>query len=233
MNKLNVIAVDDEFRALNLIENYCHRIPFINHIKSFKKPLEALDFLSHESIDVIFLDINIPELSGISFTKLIGKKYQVILTTAYSEYAVQGFDLNVTDYLLKPITYERFLQSCLKAQEMASDHKSLQMEPATSKKLQVKSGSDIHFVNMDEILFMEKQGNNMLFHLSDKIITSRLNMKELTSLLPTEKFIRVHKSFVVAKEKIDHLGSFQVVIGKHEIPIGRMYKEELIKAVSV
>ena len=105
---------------------------------------------------------------------MIGKRCQVILTTAYSEYAVQGFDLSVTDYLLKPITYERFLQSCLKAQEMATQNEGLQIGLTTSKKLQVKSGTDIHFVNAEEILFMEKQGNNMLFHLSDKIIASRI-----------------------------------------------------------
>ncbi|WP_420583088.1 LytR/AlgR family response regulator transcription factor [Reichenbachiella sp.] len=232
MNNLNVIAVDDEYRALNLIENYCKRVPFINHIKSFKNPLEAIDFLGKNSVDLILLDINMPDLSGISFTKLIGKQHQIILTTAYSEYAVQGFDLKVTDYLLKPITYERFLQACLKAKELSNQVQFFNTDPTTSKKLQIKSGTDIHFVDLDKLLVMEKQGNNMLFHSENQTISSRMNMKELLEQLPVELFIRVHKSFVVAIEKIDQISSFHVIVGKHEVPIGRMYKEDFIRTIS-
>lgn len=232
MNNLNIIAVDDEYRALKLIENYCSRVPFINHIRSFKNPLEAIGFVDREPIDLIFLDINMPDLSGISFTKLIRKQHQIILTTAYSEYAVQGFDLNVTDYLLKPITYERFLQACLKAKEIANKNQFSKTEPTTSIKLQIKSGTDTHFVDLDKLLVMEKQGNNILFHLEGQTISSRMNMKELLEQLPLDSFIRVHKSFVVAIDRIDQINAFQVILGKHEVPIGRMYKETLMRIIT-
>lgn len=231
-NRLKTIAIDDEFRALEVIERYAVKVPFLEWKGSFKNPVEGLSYLSTAHVDLLFLDINMPELSGTSLAKLIKPDQQIIFTTAYSEYAVEGFDLNATDYLLKPIEFDRFLKACLKAQHhIHSPVTSLNPAhpgPEVSQKhfLTFKSGTKLHRILVEDILFFEKQRNNMLVHVvGGESISTRINMKALFGLLPLSRFCQTHKSFVVAIDKIDTIESHQVVVEGHQIPIGRSYRE--------
>ncbi len=232
-NKMVAVAVDDEFRALEVIERYASKVQFLELVKTFKSPLDAISYLERAQVDLVFLDINMPDLSGISLAKLINSKIQVIFTTAYHEYAVMGFELEATDYLLKPIEFDRFLKACLKARKQF-DQLSNPMNLAQSDmdaKIILKTHGKILQINRDDFLLAEKLGNDLFIHLkSGDTLKSRLSIRELLAQLP-DRFCQVHKSFVVALDNIEHFEKNQLTLAQHKIPVGRMFKQRLLEAL--
>ncbi len=228
---LKVIIVDDEYMALEVLEKYITNVPFMTLVGSFRNPIEALDFTHNNTVDAIFLDINMPDLTGLNFAKIIKDKQRIIFTTAYTEFAVEGFNLDVTDYLLKPIEYDRFLEACYKVKKELSREIAKQNNVVNDDYISIKSGTNLHRIKLDDLLFLEKLGNDMLFHTKTSTISSRMNMQDLFDIIPESTFCRVHKSFVVAIDKIDVVTSYEVMIENHKIPLGRSFKEEFLKRI--
>ncbi|KAA2216198.1 LytR/AlgR family response regulator transcription factor [Chryseobacterium sediminis] len=221
MNKIKCIIVDDEPLAISLLEHYVEKIPFLELVFSTENPILALEYLQKNDSDLIFLDIQMPELTGINFMKIIGANQKYILTTAYSEYALEGYEHNIVDYLLKPISFERFQKSVLKAQERFS---FLQEE---NTHFFVKSSGQRHRIAFNEILYIEsiKDYVNIRTENDEFIVLDTL--KSMENQL-SEKFVRVHKSFIVNLDKIKSIGAKKIVLPESEIPVGESYRTNLL-----
>lgn len=224
---MNCIAIDDEPKALEVIERYCRKSDQVDLKATFREPVKAIEFLNREKIDLIFLDINMPDITGMQLIQTLAIKPMVIFTTAYSNYAVDSYNLNAVDYLLKPITFERFLAAVNKA----SNHLSLQNKPSAKEDepgtVFIKSGPQTYQVKVGDILYLEKDGNYITVHLKDKQILIRENMGDIFDLVPPTEFVRVHKSFVVAIRHIAMIEVHQLTINGEKIPIGSTYREGL------
>lgn len=224
---MNCIAIDDEPKALEVIERYCRKSDLVDLKATFRQPVKAIEFLNREKIDLIFLDINMPDINGMQLIQTLAAKPMVIFTTAYSNYAVESYSLNAVDYLLKPITFERFLAAVNKA----SNTRSLQNKPSVKEDepgtIFIKSGPHTYQVKVTDILYLEKDGNYITVHLKDKQILIRENMGDIFDLVPTGEFVRVHKSFVVATRHISMIEVHQLSINGVKIPIGSTYRELL------
>ncbi|MDO3625047.1 LytTR family DNA-binding domain-containing protein [Mucilaginibacter sp. BT774] len=224
---MNCIAIDDEPKALEVIERYCQKSDLVNLKATFREPVKAIEFLNREKIDLIFLDINMPDISGMQLIQTLAEKPLVIFTTAYSNYAVESYSLNAIDYLLKPITFERFLAAINKASNLLSlQNKPLPKEDE-AESIFIKSGPYTYQVRVGDILYLEKDGNYITVHLKDKQILIRENMGDIFDLIPAADFIRVHKSYVVAIRNITMIETHQLAIGQAKIPIGSTYRESL------
>ena len=223
MRRIKCIVVDDEPLAVSLLGSYVEKIPFFELVFSTENPIDALEYIQNNDADLIFLDIQMPELSGINFMKIIGDKLKYILTTAYSEYALEGYEYNVIDYLLKPISFGRFEKSALKAQE-----RFLTNETSANSYFFVKSSGQQHKINFDDILFVEsiKDYVNIKTENQEYIVLDTL--KSLENQLP-ENFARVHKSFILNLDKIEKIDVRNVFLNSgKEIPIGETYKSEFL-----
>jgi len=224
---MNCIAIDDEPKALEVIERYCRKSDLINLRATFREPIKAIEFLNREKIDLIFLDINMPDINGMQLIQTLAAKPMVVFTTAYSNYAVESYSLNAIDYLLKPITFERFLAAVNKA----ANALALQNKPVTKEDeagtVFIKSGPHTYQVKISDILYLEKDGNYITVHLKDKQILIRENMGDIFDLVPAAEFIRVHKSFVVAIKHISMIEVHQLSINGAKIPIGSTYRDHL------
>ena len=193
--------------------------------------MEAFKIINAESIDLIFLDINMPEISGLSFARSINKNIKIIFTTAYREYAVDGFDLQAVDYLLKPISFERFLQAVNKYLDENTTVRSFTENEISEEKndfMFIRSDRKMVKIDFSEILFIESISDYIKIHLSDKTIITRETMSNIEVKLPQREFIRVHRSFIVAFPKIDSFTNETIEISKHEIPISRSYRESVL-----
>ncbi len=227
--KLNCVIIEDEPLARNLMTEYVKKVPSLNLLNSFSNPLEALEALRTLPVDVLFLDVQMPEITGISLLKVLKKRPLVVLTTAYSEYALEGYELDVADYLLKPITFERFLKSVDKImQRLEADPKPAIMtaEAVTSPTFVfVKDGTKLVKVRLDEILYVEGLKDYVTIHTNSQKITTLQRMKALEEQLPTDKFIRIHNSYIVAVDAIDVIHKNEVSIGSVSLPIGDTYRK--------
>jgi two-component system LytT family response regulator len=229
--KLNCVIIEDEPLARNLLTDYVKKVPTLNLLKAFSNPLEALEALRVLSVDILFLDVQMPEITGITLLKVLKKRPLVVLTTAYSEYALEGYELDVADYLLKPITFERFLKSVDKitqrleseAPVIAPVHQNKQ-EP-TSPFVFVKDGTKLVKVWLDEIRYVEGLKDYVTIHTKDQKITTLQRMKALEEQLPADQFIRIHNSFIVALAAIDVIQKNEVLIGTITIPVGDTYRK--------
>jgi two-component system, LytTR family, response regulator len=230
--KLNCVIVEDEPLARNLLTEYVRKVPSLNLIEACSSPIMALDVLRNNAIDVLFLDVQMPELTGISLLKVLQKRPLVILTTAYSEYALQGYELDVVDYLLKPITFERFLRAVDKVNLRLGSKKPT--PPAVVEKSSaaaeqpfvfIKDGTKLVKVVFDDILYVEGLKDYVTIHLSNQKIVSLQRLKTLEEQLPSDKFIRIHNSFIVALRSIDVVHKNHVQIRNAQIPIGETYKK--------
>lgn len=237
MNMLRAIAIDDEPFALEVVKSLLEEIPFIELAACFAKAVEAISFLQENDIQVVFLDIKMPGLSGIDFVRSLPKPPMVIFTTAYSEHAVQSFELDAIDYLLKPFSFSRLLKACNKAyefQQMKDNNKKTASEPLPV--IFIKSGVEQIRIDLADLRYVESIGNYMKLHLDEKPpVMSRLTTAEAEALLPVNVFIRVHRSFIVAKEKITKVDKRSVWLNETEIPIGPSYIteiEKLLKSIS-
>jgi len=223
---LSAIAIDDEPIALDVVKNLAEKIPFLSMKAFFANAFEAIAFLRTEKIDLIFLDIKMPDISGIDFLQSIPNPPMVIFTTAYNEHAVQSFELDAIDYLLKPFSLSRFLKACHKAHEQYElrNTSNISSQPAS---VFIKSGYGQVRVELDDILYMESSGNYVQFVLADKKIVSRLTMSEAEALLPAASFIRIHRSYIVAKKHIHKIERNSVWISQTELPVGASYLNEI------
>ncbi len=225
MEKIKCIVVDDEPLAVSLLSSYVQKVPFLELIFSTENPLEALDFIQKNEADLAFLDIQMPELTGINFMEIAGNKLKYILTTAYAEYALEGYEYNVVDYLLKPISFDRLYKSALKAQERLSNN-----EVSAGQYFFVKSSGQQHRINFDEVLYIEslKDYVNIKTEHQEYIVLDTL--KSFEQQLPDTSFIRVHKSYIINLDKIKtvNIKSANLISGG-EIPIGESYKLNFLK----
>lgn len=220
---MKAIAIDDEPIALEIVRSHAAKVPFLDLKATFTDAFMALEFLQKENIDLIFLDIKMPDISGLEFFNSLPKKPMVIFTTAYSEHAVTSFELDAVDYLLKPFSLSRFIKGCNKAFELYNFRNS---SPAADH-LYVKTGYEQVKVLFEDILYLEAAGNYVSFVLKERTILSRSTFNEAVTQLPSEKFVRIHRSFVVAVNKIDKLEKHQVTIGIVKIPVGEAYSQNL------
>ena len=224
---MRAIAVDDEPIALEIIKSMALKVPFLELKATFTDAFKALEYLQKESIDLLFLDIKMPDISGIDLFKSLSKKPLVIFTTAYSEHAVAGFELDAVDYLLKPFSLSRFLKGCNKAYELYNVRNTKEI----SGHIYVKTGYEQVKVMFNEICYLEATGNYVTFVLKDRNILSRSTFIEAINLLPQDKFVRVHRSYVVAKNKIDKIEKTQLTVNKTTIPVSEAYIDNLSAAL--
>lgn len=219
------IAIDDEPIALDIVKSHASKVPFITLEAVFTNAFEASAFLQKNQVDLIFLDIKMPDISGIDFLNSLHHPPLVIFTTAYAEHAVKGFELNALDYLLKPFSVSRFLKACNKAEELYSLRKK-NAAPGQPVHLFIKDGYEQIKVAADDILYIEAAGNYTLIHLQDKpSLSTRMPISEMHALLSPQKFIRTHRAFIVAKNAVTKFDRNQIWIGEKLIPIGPTYAQ--------
>lgn len=242
---INCIVVDDEPLALDILVDYISKIPFLTLIKSCENPLEALALVQEGNIDLVFLDIQMPELTGIQFLKIAGNKCSFILTTAYQEYALESYDLNVADYLLKPIAFDRFYKAVEKVhskfdkkEQISSpaQSSSAEIQPtAASSPLQdfifVKTEHKIQKIYLNDILYIEGLKDYIsIFTAEERVITLQ-SMKKMEEALPTHQFIRVHKSYIISMDKIECIERSRIKIEEKTIPIGDTYRDAFYRII--
>ncbi len=227
MSKHRCIIIEDEPLALERTKGFVAKIPFLQMLGAFDNAMEGLAFLKTNQVDVLFLDINMDELSGIELLESTKLNCQVILTTAYSEYALKGYDLHVTDYLLKPFTFERFLQAVDKLQDKKADG------IIASNFIFVKTENRLEKVNLEDILFIEGMRDYRRIHTVHKRIMTLQNFSELESLIPTNVICRVHKSFMVSIAKIESIERSRIKIANQIIPISDTYKTAFFELLNL
>ena len=234
---MNCVIIDDEPAAIDVLKFHLSSIPFVVLKKTFRDPLDALEYLPEHKVDVMFLDLNMPKLSGISFPKFLQNPPLIIFTTAYSEYALESYDLKAIDYLLKPIEFNRLLQAVMKAKQFLEKNISIttsssKISPDISKQtIFIKSGSEFHQLFVQNIEYIESDGNYVTFYIDKRPILARYKISEVLELLPKEYFTRVHRSYIVALKHIVTIKKHCVVIDNKEIPISSKYKEGFLKVI--
>lgn len=228
---INCIIVDDEPMAREILEIHLQKIDSTHIVSSCKNAIEAFNVVSSQQIDLVFLDINMPEISGLSFAKSINKNIKVIFTTAYREYAVEGFDLKAVDYLLKPISFERLLQAVNKfLDETITINLAENKEFLNDKSdfIFVRSDRKMVKINFNDIHYIESLGDYLKIHLPNKIIITRETITSIEAKLPKNDFLRIHRSFIISIYKIESFTNEYIEIKDKAIPISRSYKKEVL-----
>lgn len=228
--KYNVLIVDDEFLARKLLTEYVSKIDYLQLVDTCPDATKAMEVLNNEHIDILLLDIQMPDISGVEMLRLINNKPAVILTTAYSEYAVDAFSLGVVDYLLKPFDYARFLQAINKA--VNTTNISLENSDTSNNYMMIKADYKLYKVNYDDLLFIEGQHEYVTFHTKTKRITALYSLKNLEDTLPKDKFVRTHKSFIVSIKDIEDIDKANVTVAGNKIPVGASFRDALIERLS-
>lgn len=219
---IKYLVIDDEHIAHDIIKGYCDMLPHMEWKKSCYDAIEAMDYLAHHAVDLIFLDLNMPKLKGFDFLKVLKHPPKVIVTTAYSEYALEGYELNVVDYLLKPFSFERFVTAVNKAMDEKVPISS--PPPRETHTIFLRSDKKYIQVGIDHILYLESAGNYVKVVTNSETVITRDKISELLKTLPENDFVRVHKSFAVAKRHISAIEGNRIFIGQYVVPIGKMYK---------
>lgn len=232
---IRCLVVDDEPLALDILEDYINKVPFLSLVKTTTSAIEGLSLVQSGAIDLVFLDVQMPELTGIQFLKIINGKCDVILTTAYSQYALDGYELDVVDYLLKPIAFDRFYKAAQKVLQNSHHSNTLVVEaptvPKTHDFIFVKTEHKIQKIYLDDILYIEGLKDYIsIFTKTERIITLQ-NMKKMEESLPEKSFIRVHKSYIIALAKIESIERSRIQIGDKIIPIGDTYRDYFFKQI--
>jgi DNA-binding LytR/AlgR family response regulator len=230
---INCIAIDDEPLALKIIEEYAAKIPFLQLLKTFTNPDEANEFLDNNVVNLIFLDIEMPDVNGLQFYKSLNKKPLVIFTTAYSEYAVEGFNVDAIDYLLKPIEYDRFLKAVYKVNEYTEFLSSQEMQLAS---IFLKVDYQLMKINLKEVELIEGLDDYIRIHIKPKPVLTLMTLKSLQAKLPPTEFIRIHRSYIVPINKIESYGKSKIKVSGKEIPIGSSYfdvYQQLLKSKGI
>lgn len=247
---LKCIAVDDEPLALDIIEDYISKVPFLELVTRTENAIEALQLVQAGGIDLVFLDIQMPDLTGIQFLKIANNKAHYILTTAYSQYALESYDLNVSDYLLKPIAFDRFYKA---VEKVHLQHKKNSLEqavtaapapvvvpvavaaPVAAQQVQdfifVKTEHKIQKIELNDILYIEGLKDYISIYTKGERVITLQNMKKMEETLPCSQFIRVHKSYIIALDKIESIERSRITICGKLIPIGDTYRDEFFKKI--
>ncbi|AXT19514.1 response regulator [Flavobacteriaceae bacterium AU392] len=221
---MKCIAIDDEPGALSILEEFIDKISYLNFEGSYRNPLDAIDYLHNNPVDLILLDINMPGISGIKLVESLSKCPLIIYTTAYSEYAVESYNQNAIDYLLKPITFNRFLKGIEKAHHYFKNTTHIQSKRSEQSSLFIKSGSKIHKIEVDDILYIKKDGHYVFFHTTSKKIICRMTVEQLLAFV-TNDFIQTHRSYVVNRIHIDTIEKHQLTIKNIKIPIAKSFRK--------
>ena len=229
---IRAIALDDEPLALKIIESFCKRVDFIQLEKTFTKTSEAAKYLRKQPVDLIFLDIQMPTQNGLSFYREIGQSIKVIFTTAYTEYAVEGFNVSASDYLLKPFPFDRFLTAVSKVKEQLEvQNSSLNSENIY---LYIRADYSLHKILLEDILFIEGLDDYLKIHLEhQKPIVARMTMKAILEKLPGNHFVRVHRSYIISISKMEKIRNKIVYIRSHEIPLSATYEEFFLSKMNL
>ncbi|WP_026994327.1 LytR/AlgR family response regulator transcription factor [Flectobacillus major] len=235
--KITCLIVEDEPLARNLLIEYVKKVPYLELLRACSNPLDAIEFLRANPVDVLFLDVQMPEITGITLLKILQKKPLVILTTAYSEYALEGYELDVMDYLLKPITFERFLKAVEKASQRLGGgpppatqpveriiHEKIQIADNSPAYIFVKDGTKLVKIRLNDILYVEGLKDYVSIHTPYQKIVTLQRLKSLEDQLPENQFVRIHNSYIVSLEAIDSIHKEKVQIGQAYLPISDTYR---------
>ena len=219
---IRCIAIDDEPLALQIIIQFAARIPFLSLDQTFTNPDEATEYLQNNEVDVIFLDIQMPDVNGVQYYKSLVKKPQVIFTTAYSEYAVEGFSVEAIDYLLKPFEFDRFLKATYKAKEYLEFLNSQELQLAS---IFIKVDYQLMKINLKDIELIEGLDDYIRIHIKPRPVLTLMTLKSLQEKLPTQEFIRLHRSYIIPVSRIESFGKSKIKVSGRELPIGSSYGE--------
>lgn len=230
---IKYLIIDDEHMAHEIIKRYCDMLPNMQLAKHCYDALEALDYLRGNTVDLMFLDLNMPKLKGFDFLKTLQNPPKVIVTTAYKEYALEGYELEITDYLLKPFSFERFLKAVNKAIQVKENiPKTIQHKDiAKTEHVFLYSNKKYIQVKLEDIMYVEAAGNYSKVILKDNNIIIREKISDMLEKLPSEHFIQTHKSFIIAKEHIKSIEGNRIWIEDNSIPIGKYYKSNVVKLI--
>ena len=228
---IKYLIIDDEYIAHEIVKGYCDLLPNMQLMKNCYNALEAIEYLNENTVDLIFLDLNMPKLKGFEFLKTLALTPKVIVTTAYKEYAVEGYELNISDYLLKPFSFERFLKAINKTVSSTSNstHTTLEKKESVSDSIFLRSSKKYVQVTIDNIQYIEAAGNYTKVTTIDEVITIREKFSDAFELFNDLDFFQVHKSFAVSKKHINSIEGNQIFISEHIIPIGKTYKANIIQ----
>ncbi|MDI9861120.1 LytR/AlgR family response regulator transcription factor [Flectobacillus roseus] len=229
---LNCIIIDDERAAIDVLSNYVNRLPQLNLLATFTSPVEALELIRTQSVDLAFVDIRMPELSGIELMKLAGSRCRFIITTAYEEYALEGYQYHNIDYLVKPVPFERFVRAIDKTQSILRRSTESERSGTADDYVFIKTESRIQKIELNDILFVEGLGNYVTVHTTRGKFVSLLNVKDLEEALSPDLFLRVHRSYIISLGKIDFVEGNQIFLDNEtSIPLGDTYRNQLWAAL--
>ena len=231
MSMINCIIIDDEPLARKGLKEYIADADFLNLIAEFDNPLKATELISKGEVQLLFLDIQMPKITGLDFFKSLQNPPPVIFTTAYPQYALEGFEVNALDYLVKPISFDRFLKAAMKAKEYyeVRDKNTAESSSSTPDYFFIKADNKLVKLQYDEILYAEALQNYVVIHTREKKFITYLTFKSVEEYLPSSSFIKTHKSYIVAASKIDSIEGNEIRIAQHSIPISRNLKDEVME----
>jgi DNA-binding LytR/AlgR family response regulator len=234
---MNCIAIDDEPLALDVICEFCKGINFINLKGTFTNPFDAVEILNSQNIDLVFLDIHMPQINGIDFLRSLSHPPMIIFTTAYREYASLGFETDAVDYLVKPYAFDRFVKSVNKADmlmklNILQNDTSRSREGISSDFLMIKIEYNTKRVDLDDILFIEGMKDYIKLYTGARPLLTKTTLKNIYDKLPKDRFLRVHKSYIVSLSKIDLIENNRIRIGEHRIPVGELFKTPFYNIVN-
>jgi len=221
---IRYLIIDDEPVAHDIIQDYCEKLPHLTLAGHCYDALEALDFFTRQSVDLIFLDLNMPKLKGFEFLKTLSKPPKIIVTTAYQEYALEGYELDVVDYLLKPFDFTRFLKAVNKVVNPPVASAASASQSTNDRSILVRSDKQHVRIHVPDILYLEAAGNYTKIVTEEKVVLIRGKLSELVRTIDSKELIQVHKSFIIAKSHIDAIAGNRIQISRHTIPIGKVYK---------
>jgi len=240
--KLRCAIIDDEFLARKYLKDYVSKLPMLELLGDFNSPLKAIELIKSGEVDLLFLDIQMPDITGIEFLKTMDKAPHVVLSTAYEEYALEGYELNVVDYLLKPFSFERFLKAVNKVQEIEEkSRKAKQSEPGDVMQkpqlkedhLIIRADRKLYKINYEDLVYIEGQKAYVTFHTKKKNITALASLKDLEEQLPSSHFMRIHKSYIVSIHEIESLEGNMVEIGGTRLSVGKSYRASVEKVFGI
>lgn len=230
---LNCLVVDDEPLSIRVIEKYLKELPQFKLVASCTDAFQAMPYLSEQQIDLLFLDINMPKLSGLSLLKSLQQAPLVIITTAYPEFAVESFELEVLDYLVKPISFDRFIKATSKALRQKEIHRHLKQQTPAVSHLMVKADRKLFQLKTEQIQYLQAYGDYVKIYTKEGMFLPKETLNQIEARLPKEQFIRVHRSFVVAGTAIKYLEGNFVFIGNEKIPVGKTYRQKVLNYLTL
>ncbi len=248
-DKYNVLIVDDEFLARKLLSDYVSKIDSLNLVATCSNAFEAMTYLQKSDVDILLLDIHMPDITGLELVKSMKNLPAVIFTTAYSEYAIDSYELGAVDYLLKPIAFPRFFQAINKAFEKCGQNNRVELQPASLKDtlnespadnikqntdfLTVKADYKIYKINFSDLLYVEGQHEYVTFHTTTRRITALFSLKNLEEILPSDQFLRIHKSYIISFHYIEDIEGNTVSVSGNRLPIGGSYRDALLTRLNL